>query len=88
MNSLNNNVVKWEFRFSLKKKLFYLFFQNLYFRICKRQKDCYTCASKDAQENGETCIPEETNYGFDAYFDAVTNQPVVECSKFSEKLCE
>lgn len=47
---------------------------------CKKQKECYKCAKKDAQEqHDEVCLPEETKYKFNAAFDPVTGEPYVEC---------
>jgi hypothetical protein len=61
-------------------------------KICKRQKECYQCAKKDAQENGESCIAEETSYKFKAHYDSVTNEPVVQCTNnwgsCKRNLCE
>jgi len=49
---------------------------------CKKQKECYRCAKKDAQDAGrdKACLPEETKYKFKAQFDQVTGAPFVECT--------
>lgn len=49
-------------------------------RICKKQKECYRCAKKDANvQFSKSCLPEETRYKFKAMTDSVTGQPYVEC---------
>jgi len=49
-------------------------------RTCKKQKECYLCANKDEKERrNQNCYPDETSYKFNAVFDQVTNQPVVQC---------
>jgi len=49
-------------------------------KICKRQKECYQCAKKDALDNGLECVAEETSYRFKASYDAVTGTPIVQCT--------
>ena len=49
------------------------------FRICKRHKECYQCAKRDA---GPECTPEDTGYRFAATVDPVTGKPNVQCSKY------
>jgi len=46
-------------------------------KICKRHKECYQCAKKDAGTGD--CLPEETGYRFAASFDGVTGATVVQC---------
>jgi len=70
-------------------------------KVCKRQKECYQCAKRDAQERDvsnsgglydKDCLPEETSYRFKASYDPVTNDPVVKCinevGSCQRNLCE